>query len=188
MLRWCCRASHYVCHCRFRYFITDEFECLCFSADKECTASWTQNKLQCEDCGKWYNSKRGYEQHRQVYHFTSEHVPTCNKCGKRFPTPSKLIYHLRSHSDARPFKCRLCGKTYKNKWNLKLHIKAHMGGRWCELDELCLVWKVSYIIYLLFCAQIPVSNKVMRCPFKSVLDIPGRVPFVRRAIYMLHGF
>ena len=50
---------------------------------------------------------------------------SCTTCGKRFPTPSKLRIHERTHSGERPFPCSICLKAFKTAGNLKAHQAIH---------------------------------------------------------------
>ncbi|KAL4258229.1 hypothetical protein AB1N83_009607 [Pleurotus pulmonarius] len=48
----------------------------------------------------------------------------CHLCSSSFTAKHNLDYHLRAHTDQRPFKCDICpGATFRTKSDLKRHIK-----------------------------------------------------------------
>ncbi|XP_064628596.1 homeotic protein spalt-major-like isoform X5 [Lineus longissimus] len=49
----------------------------------------------------------------------------CEICGKRFSAPSKKKYHMRIHSDERPFQCSICQCVFRLKHHLKNHMATH---------------------------------------------------------------
>ena len=51
-------------------------------------------------------------------------VVTCDDCGKKLPSKSKLIMHQRTHTGEKPFKCEHCECYFSRKSNIKRHINA----------------------------------------------------------------
>ena len=51
----------------------------------------------------------------------------CSVCDKEFPTPSKLLLHMRVHSGEKPFVCSHCGKRFATKDNMNQHVRIHTG-------------------------------------------------------------
>ena len=53
----------------------------------------------------------------------------CAKCGKGFPTLSRLDMHSVAHTEERPFNCDKCEKNFKSKNNLGEHLKRTHEGK-----------------------------------------------------------
>jgi len=51
----------------------------------------------------------------------------CTVCDKEFPTPSKLIIHMRVHSGEKPHTCSQCGKEFTQKSNLEQRVYTKRG-------------------------------------------------------------
>jgi len=45
----------------------------------------------------------------------------CTVCGKRFPTPSKLLRHEVVHSGDKPYACPRCNNKYSQRHAQQLH-------------------------------------------------------------------
>ncbi|XP_046703089.1 zinc finger protein 1035 [Silurus meridionalis] len=52
----------------------------------------------------------------------------CPVCGKGFKLRAQLKLHLRSHTDAKPFKCNQCNQAFKYSWNLEKHKELCSGN------------------------------------------------------------
>lgn len=75
----------------------------------------------CDACGKGFKSPSGYHIHKKMFHSAECNYPMCKICGKKFASSSRLLVHLRSHSDQRNFFCSKCGKSFKYEGCLKKH-------------------------------------------------------------------
>ena len=73
-------------------------------------------------CGKWFKRKGELNAHLLVH--SGETFP-CEEEGCSYSTndPRNLRAHLRSHSDAEPFKCIYCGEGHRYEEQKKRHIK-----------------------------------------------------------------
>ena len=49
----------------------------------------------------------------------------CGLCKKEFMKKDRLTYHLRVHTDERPFKCDDCPLSFRTKGNLTIHQRVH---------------------------------------------------------------
>lgn len=81
----------------------------------------------CEECGKGFVSSNGYKDHMSMIHNKEKSNHCCHLCGKYFSSNSRLLLHLRSHSEENNFTCHLCLRSYKHKKNLKDHTCRPMG-------------------------------------------------------------
>ena len=73
-------------------------------------------------CGKWFKRKGELNAHLVVH---SGEIFKCEEEGCEYSTndPRNLRAHLRSHSDAEPFKCIYCGEGHRYEEQKKRHIK-----------------------------------------------------------------
>ncbi|XP_055691567.1 oocyte zinc finger protein XlCOF26-like [Lutzomyia longipalpis] len=87
-------------------------------------------KFQCSECERSFSTKRATRIHTLKTHYglsefdISGKVLTCDECGKKFPTQSKLSKHKRNHSTIRQHQCTECQKCFKRGSQLTYHIAS----------------------------------------------------------------
>ncbi|KAF5269764.1 hypothetical protein FQA39_LY18901 [Lamprigera yunnana] len=78
----------------------------------------------CQICSREYGTKyNAFYTHIRT-HFISK--PPCPYCGKRFPY-DKLLIHIRSHTNEKPFSCTQCSAKFSLQGNLNRHLVCHTG-------------------------------------------------------------
>lgn len=75
----------------------------------------------CRLCCKGFKSNLGYELHKKMHDGETGSFEQCTVCGKLFHGQSRLITHMRCHSEEKTFVCLVCNKSYKHKKNLQQH-------------------------------------------------------------------
>ncbi|XP_073837446.1 uncharacterized protein [Musca autumnalis] len=65
---------------------------------------------------------------------TSEKLPKpsmfmCNICGNVYSKKPLFQYHMRMHSDVKPYQCEICNKSYRIMSDLRNHMYRHTGER-----------------------------------------------------------
>ena len=123
----CCNQSVYTC--------APQFSCPQVFMTKEERSAHLLTHLDdefiriCFICGKRFKTTTGHKNHFIIYHGNREKDRRkwfkCNKCGRSFPSKSKLHVHYISHSDMREYPCKICGKSYKYKHLHKKHMQLH---------------------------------------------------------------
>ncbi|XP_061727234.1 zinc finger protein 225-like isoform X2 [Cydia pomonella] len=78
-----------------------------------------RKEAMCEVCGKACESNAALVYHQRSH--TGERPYKCAQCPKSFTMPQALINHQLVHSDERPHMCSVCPKAFKQKVALQLH-------------------------------------------------------------------
>ena len=82
---------------------------------------------QCDICSKIFLNVHQLNRHETVFHYGGHKARECNVCGETFPSPSRLVEHMKLHSKEKPYKCNVCGKNWKQFCNFKCHLRIHLG-------------------------------------------------------------
>uniref|UniRef100_A0A1I8NPW9 Protein krueppel n=1 Tax=Stomoxys calcitrans TaxID=35570 RepID=A0A1I8NPW9_STOCA len=53
----------------------------------------------------------------------------CNICGNVYSKKPLFQYHMRMHSDVKPYQCEICSKSYRIMSDLRNHMYRHTGER-----------------------------------------------------------
>merc|ERR1719419_267763 len=77
----------------------------------------------CDECGKGFNTKDAFRNHRKVQH-TKNEIHPCPKCDKIFNNSKSCRNHIyNAHRDYDKV-CNLCGKAFRNGRYLKMHMNT----------------------------------------------------------------
>ena len=66
----------------------------------------------------------------------------CGRCGKGFPSPSRLTAHLVTHTKVKPYECKECGKFFSSQGALYNHAGVHNPSK-CEHCDRTFAQKAS---------------------------------------------
>ena len=82
--------------------------------------------VQCNDCGKTFNSQTDLMVHQDVHEKVKNYK--CEHCGKSFISESYLEKHISVHDLIRSLPCEYCQKVFSKNSDLRHHIDAvHKG-------------------------------------------------------------
>lgn len=83
-------------------------------------------KYSCAECKEMFSSKKNLSAHKRV-HLKPKDLSelVCEYCGRQFLQKYKLLVHLRSHTNEKPFMCEHCGQGFRIKEGLKNHRLKH---------------------------------------------------------------
>ncbi|KAJ6635989.1 Zinc finger protein [Pseudolycoriella hygida] len=77
----------------------------------------------CSVCNSGFNKKTNLEFHLRIH--TNERPYKCEQCPKSFAHVSGLNCHRRVHTGERPYKCPFCTKSYAHSTDLRRHRRTH---------------------------------------------------------------
>ncbi|KAK7116298.1 uncharacterized protein [Littorina saxatilis] len=136
-----------------------EFECdLCrtrftteklLSLHKEKVHENPDNEYKCEDCGRVFYSKIGYNKHTAKKSCTMPYI--CKVCGKRYSNKAKesfkshMRYHLAEASGVQ-YQCEDCGRVYMTDVALKKHRLSHSNKRPFKCNTCGKTFPMKYMV------------------------------------------
>lgn len=82
-----------------------------------------------EGCGKSFTFYSGLKQHILNVHTADNNKFICDFCQKGFPTKSRCIEHVRTHTGEKPLICEVCDKGFNSHGILNIHKRTHTGER-----------------------------------------------------------
>ena len=80
--------------------------------------------LKCNECNKTFNTKAGFDRHRQ--HHTGKYSYFCSICRKGYNNGYNYKLHVRGH-EGRGFPCEFCGKVFRTEHGKRYHESEHTG-------------------------------------------------------------
>ncbi|XP_062386344.1 pleiomorphic adenoma gene X [Sardina pilchardus] len=102
-----------------------------------------KQNLQCEECGKHYNTRLGYRRHVATHAASSTGDLTCKVCRQSFDSMPALLEHLSTHTGRPPpagtavrerrHPCDHCDRRFYTRKDVRRHAVVHTGRR----DFLC---------------------------------------------------
>ncbi|XP_065092499.1 zinc finger protein 595-like [Ochlerotatus camptorhynchus] len=85
-------------------------------------------QIQCEHCGKVFNSTSSIQEHKLVVHQQGI-AAQCKICLKAFSHKSNLNRHMLTHTGEHPYKCDTCGLQFKIVTDLNKHVQSDHEGK-----------------------------------------------------------
>lgn len=92
----------------------------------------TKKSFDCVECGKYFESNRGYKRHLNIHYDIRPHK--CDECEKSFRQRGHLEKHKLLHTGEKPFSCQYCGRGFRCKYILRDHERIHTGEKPCKCD------------------------------------------------------
>ena len=85
-------------------------------------------KLQCEECGKYYMSNFSLKKHQEAKHLGLKPFQ-CQYCKANFKYKKSLVVHELNHQGIKSFQCTICGKRFVDTAGLNRHERTHRGDK-----------------------------------------------------------
>ncbi|XP_050074418.1 transcription factor grauzone-like [Anopheles maculipalpis] len=85
----------------------------------------TIERVQCDQCEKWFDSKQNLRSHCKRVHDQMGPIQ-CDECQHISPNHRALVSHkVRAHGQKQAYECEYCGKKLNTKLTLKEHLAIH---------------------------------------------------------------
>ena len=116
----------------------------------------------CDVCGQSFYFEHQLNQHSRRHQDRKFKCPFPG-CHWKFVFKNELTYHLRSHSQEKPYLCDLCGYAASTKIRLQRHNITHTGERKYHC-EYC-TYKAGNSTHLHRHMRIHIGSKPYKCPY-----------------------
>ena len=83
-------------------------------------------RLQCEECGRRFNSPTSLDNHVNSVH-RGVRPFQCDMCEKRFAQKATLRTHMRTHTGEKPYQCKVCKRKFADLSTKRKHERVHDG-------------------------------------------------------------
>lgn len=143
--------------CKYCNFNTKNFSKLVNHWHKN--HSETPDQYQCNDCGKWINSRAAMTKHLEIH---GEKKFACNVCGYSTFTVEVMRRHVLTHVEDKPHKCELCNKSYIQRVQLQRHLEKHSGNLCTKCGK-----RFASRAKLLVHMREHMGLEKLRCPFRT---------------------
>ena len=94
-----------------------------------------ERPFECSECGKKFFRPGHLKFHMRVHTEEKPYACECSECGKKFSRSSDLKVHMRMHTGEKPYECCECGKKFSRSCSLQKHRRIHTGERPYECSE-----------------------------------------------------
>ncbi|KAI8898715.1 hypothetical protein BC833DRAFT_538868 [Globomyces pollinis-pini] len=137
---------------------------------KHMKAHEDERPYQCTICKKQFKRKEHLKDHSIIHENITEFY-NCSICNQKFKHAYQLNFHLKNHSDDRPFSCSQCEKTFKRKDGLKVHEKIHTQ----KLDYTCEYCGKSFLHSSNYKDHLRRHLTPKRCPKRSTTPTQSNI-------------